>query len=137
LFTISSRGVYGLCAVFELGMVYHKGPIQIKDIAKKHAIPQHYLEQLLVILKKAGLVQSYRGSTGGYALAKSPDQIRVLDVLTSLDGKVKIVPEKYRENALSFFWQKKGVRIEELFTVSLAELILEKQSIEYNYVYTI
>ncbi len=118
-------------------MVYHRGPIQIKDIAQKHAIPQHYLEQLLVLLKKAGLVQSYRGALGGYALAKSPHRIRILDVLTSLDGKVEIIPEKNRDNALSFFWEETGRRIEELFTMSLAELILERQSIENKYVYTI
>ena len=137
MLTISSRGVYGLCAVFELGVVYNRGPIQIRDIAKKHAIPQHYLEQLLIVLKRSGLVKSYRGALGGYALAKSPDQIRVLDILTSLDGKVEMVPEKNRNNALNFFWEKIGKKIEDLLKMSLEELILERRGIEKNYVYNI
>ncbi len=121
----------------ELGMSRNKSPMQIKDIASTHSIPQHYLEQLLVILKKAGLVQSFRGALGGYALAKNPNQIKILDILTFLDGKVEIVPEKKKNNILSFFWDKIESNTEELLDISLEELILEKQTFEKKYIYNI
>jgi Rrf2 family cysteine metabolism transcriptional repressor len=121
----------------ELGMSYNKGPMQIKDIASNHSIPQHYLEQLLVILKKAGLVQSFRGALGGYALAHNPNQIKILHILTYLDGKVEIVPEKRKNNILSFFWDKIESNTEELLDISLDELILEKQTFEQKFIYNI
>ena len=61
---------YGLSAIFELAKNKHKGLIQIKDIATAQGIPQNYLEQFLTDLKKAGLVESVRGSQGGYRLKK-------------------------------------------------------------------
>ncbi len=137
MFTISAKGVYGLIAMVELGVSYNKGPIQIKDIATAHNIPQHYLEQLLVTLKKAGLVQSFRGAAGGYALAKNPNQIKIMQILTYLDGKVEIVPDKRRNNVLSFFWDTLESNTKELLEISLEELILEKQSVEKTYTYDI
>jgi Rrf2 family cysteine metabolism transcriptional repressor len=129
--------VYGVIAMVELGMSYNSGPIQIKDIALPHGIPQHYLEQLLVILKKAGLVQSFRGALGGYTLAKNPNQIKILDILTYLDGKVEIVPENRKNNILSFFWDKIELNTQEILDISLEELIMEKQTIEQRYIYNI
>jgi Rrf2 family cysteine metabolism transcriptional repressor len=129
--------VYGVIAMVELGMSHNSGPIQIKDIALPHGIPQHYLEQLLVILKKAGLVQSFRGALGGYTLAKNPNQIKILDILTYLDGKVEIVPENRKNNILSFFWDKIELNTQEILDISLEELIMEKQTIEQRYIYNI
>jgi Rrf2 family cysteine metabolism transcriptional repressor len=66
MFTISAKAAYGIYAMLELTKHYHIGSIQIKDIAEAQKIPQHYLEQLLVTLRKAGLVKSFRGTNGGY-----------------------------------------------------------------------
>ena len=130
MFAISARSTYGLTALFEMGLNYNKGSIQIKDIASGHGIPQHYLEQLLVSLKKAGFVESFRGSQGGYALAKHPGLIKVLDILICLDGRLELVPEGKRDGVLNFFWTSLEGQISNLFDMSLEELILQQQSFD-------
>ena len=137
MFTLSARGVYGLSAVFELARNFSKGSIQIRDIAAAHEIPQHYLEQLLVVLKKAGIVDSQRGSQGGYALARPPERISVLEVLTCLDGKLELVPEGKRKGALSFFWISSERKVREVLDKSLEELLNEHQTAEEHFVYHI
>ena len=137
MLTLSAKAVYGLTAVLELAHTYNKGPIQIRDIAASHDIPQHYLEQLLVVLKKSGIVESYRGAQGGYALARAPMHIKVMEVVASLDGKLEIVPEARRKGPLLFFWNSLEHSIASLFDKSLEELIAEKQFAEKQYVYHI
>ena len=137
MFTISAKGVYGLTAVIELAMNFNNGPMQIRDIAEAHSIPQHYLEQLLVILKKAGIVESYRGSRGGYALAKDPKQIKVVDVLSNLEGKLEVVPEQKKNGVLQFFWSKLEREIGEALDMSVEEIILEKHTLDRSPMYNI
>lgn len=137
MLTLSAKAVYGLCAVTELGIQYNTGPVQIRDIAERHEIPQHYLEQLLVTLKKAGLVASFRGAQGGYALARPPSQTNVLDVLSVLDGRIAIVPEKKRNNALAFFWKELEDQLRTSLDISLEQLILRKQRHDNSFAYTI
>ena len=137
MFTISAKGVYGLTAVVELAMNYNKGPMQIRDIAEAHDIPQHYLEQLLVILKKAGVVESFRGSRGGYALAKDPKQINVFEVMSSLEGRLEIVPEQKKNGVLQFFWSRLEREIGEALDMSVEEIILEKHTLDRSPMYNI
>jgi Rrf2 family cysteine metabolism transcriptional repressor len=137
VFTVSAKGIYGLTAMLELGMRYKRGAIQIRDIAGKHGIPQHYLEQILVILKKGELVESFRGAQGGYALAKAPDRIHVQDVLTLLEGKLEIVPEKKQGGALEFFWSGLHRQIEDYLDRTLDDLIMEKRRAEEALTYSI
>ena len=137
MFTLSARGVYGLTAVLELARSYNKGPVQIRDISDAYEIPQHYLEQLLVVLKKAGIVESFRGSQGGYALASSPDHTSVLDVLTCLDGKIEVVPESKRVGPLEFFWSGIERAVRTCLDKSLDELLNEKRTAEQHYTYNI
>jgi Rrf2 family cysteine metabolism transcriptional repressor len=127
MLTISSRGVYGLTAVVELGRRHGLGTVQIRDIAEAHNMPQHYLEQILVTLKKARLVKSHRGAQGGYSLARSPAQIRVLEVLESVEGELEVVPVRKRDGVLAFFWSSLDHRIREILTLSIEDLILEMQ----------
>jgi Rrf2 family cysteine metabolism transcriptional repressor len=137
LFTISAKGAYGLTAVIELAMNYNNGPMQIRDIAEAHNIPQHYLEQLLVILKNAGIVESYRGSRGGYALAKDPKQIKVVEVMNNLEGRLEVVPEQKKNGVLHFFWSKLEREIGEVLDISVEEIILEKQILDRSPMYNI
>merc|ERR1712013_519223 len=65
---VSTKGVYGLTAILILAKEKNKDLLQIKEIAAKGEIPQNYLEQILVTLKKSGLVESIRGANGGYKL---------------------------------------------------------------------
>src|SRR5271166_558696 len=61
-------------------------PVPIREIAEAQGIPESFLTQILLKLKGAGLVLSTRGSAGGYRLARSPEQISLLDVLSVVDG---------------------------------------------------
>jgi len=88
---LSTRTRYGIRAILELATHYNEGPMQIKVIALRQAISIKYLEQLMAILKSAGFVKSVRGAKGGYILAKKPNQIRLNEVFTSLEGPVSTV----------------------------------------------
>lgn len=85
---LSTRTRYGIRAVLELAKNYGQGPVQLKIIARHQGISVKYLEQLMAMLKSAGIVGSIRGSKGGYILAKSPDQIRLSDCFNCLEGHV-------------------------------------------------
>jgi Rrf2 family protein len=88
---LSTRSRYGLRAAVELAAQYGKGPLQIRVIARRQQISAKYLEQLVAVLKLAGLVRSVRGPKGGYLLARPPAQISLYDVLKVLEGAVCIV----------------------------------------------
>ncbi|GAB6091240.1 RrF2 family transcriptional regulator [Spirochaeta dissipatitropha] len=137
MFTLSSRGLYGLTAVLELGVRSDTGPIQIKEIAAAHTIPQHYLEQILVALKKSGLVQSFRGNQGGYALNKRPDQIKVYDILACLEGELEVAPGVGGAERLDFFLDKVQSAIYKELDISLAELIQRYQKNQQAFIYSI
>lgn len=83
---LSTKGRYGLKAMFELALHYGEGPIPLKNIAEVQEISEHYLEQLIAVLKKNGLVSSVRGAQGGYMLIDSPRKITVGDVIRALEG---------------------------------------------------
>src|SRR6185312_2334417 len=72
---LSSRSEYGIRALLELAQRRGQGPIQSRDIAERQGIPDAYLNQLLLTLRKAGIVQSVRGPAGGHLLAKAPEGI--------------------------------------------------------------
>lgn len=83
---VSLRSTYGIMAAVDLAMQTGSWPIQAKSIAKRQGIPARFLEQVLHMMKKAGLVSSLRGAQGGYVLTKSPSELSVADILEALDG---------------------------------------------------
>jgi len=85
---LSTRGHYGLKAMFDLANNYGSGPISLKTVAERQNLSDHYLEQLIAMLRKAGLVKSMRGAKGGYFLAREPSEIRVGDVIRALEGPI-------------------------------------------------
>ncbi len=76
---------YGVRALVDLSQRYGRGPVQATEIAARQSIPEPYLDQLLLILRKAGLVSSRRGPHGGHALAREPDQITMSMVMSILE----------------------------------------------------
>ncbi len=86
-FTTKAR--YGLRAAFALAKSY-SAPISLKDIASDQQIAEKYLEQLLASLKKAGMVETIRGSQGGYVLSRTPAEITVGEVIIALEGDFAI-----------------------------------------------
>lgn len=85
---ISTRGEYGVRAMFYLTLNYGQGPIPVKTIAEEQGISEHYLEQLIGDLRRSGLVSSVRGAQGGYTLARSPEEITVGDIIRVLEGPI-------------------------------------------------
>ena len=88
---LSSRGHYGLTAMVYLAKLGLNKPIPLKRIAKDEDIPEQFLEQIFVDLRKAGLVKSVRGSKGGYLLAGKPEQISVGNIVRILEGSENII----------------------------------------------
>jgi len=88
---LSTRGRYGIHAMYELAANYGGSPVSIKSVAEKQNIPEAYLEQLIAILRKDELVVSIRGAQGGYRLSRPPEEVTVGDVLRSLEGGLKLI----------------------------------------------
>ncbi len=88
---ISTKIRYGARAMLELASHYGKGPIELKEIAKKENISLKYLEQVINPLRSAGLVKAVRGAKGGYSLAKPPSEICLYDVVETLEGPLHMV----------------------------------------------
>lgn len=85
---LSTKGRYGIRAMYELALAYGEGPMSIKEISRKQNIPEAYLEQLMAPLRKEGLVDSLRGAQGGYTLSAPPEQISVGSILRVLEGSL-------------------------------------------------
>ncbi len=85
---LSTRGRYGLRAMIDMAQSDEKGPIATRTIAERQGISERYLEQLMVPLKRAGLIKSVRGSQGGYTLGKSPQDITAGDIIRVLEGPI-------------------------------------------------
>jgi Rrf2 family transcriptional regulator, cysteine metabolism repressor len=127
MLTLSVKGKYGIAAVFELAKMSGAKPLQIRAMAEACTIPQNYLEQILVDLKHAGLVKSFRGAQGGYALAKHAKDITINDVLLSLEGPSQIASSYCGCDTLTQFWTRIEGKLSTEFDVSFEELLKQKQ----------
>jgi len=85
---LSTKGRYGTRAMLDLAIHYGEGPILLKDIAKRQQISERYLEQLVLSLKAGGLLKSVRGAKGGFILAKAPSEIKLIDIVQTLEGTI-------------------------------------------------
>jgi len=83
--SITSKAPYALRALTELGRS-GDGPVPIGELARRREIPAQFLEQLFAVLRRAGLLRSQRGVKGGYAFARPPEDITVLELVELLDG---------------------------------------------------
>lgn len=85
---VSRKGDYATRALQDLALHYDQGPVQIEGIARRQGLPLRYIEQVLLILKRAGFLRSKRGVNGGYFLAKPPGEITIGEVLRAVEGPV-------------------------------------------------
>ncbi len=88
---LSTKGRYGLRAMIDLARYSEEDPVSINSIAARQGISERYLEQLMGLLRKAGLVGRIRGASGGYVLTRSSGEISVGDVLRALEGSLEPV----------------------------------------------
>ena len=94
---ISTKGDYGVRALIELSHHYGEGQMQSAHIAARQRIPEPYLDQLLTTLRKAGFIRSVRGPQGGHALVRAPEEIKLSDVIRSLEGSLSPVSHLHDE----------------------------------------
>ena len=87
MISVTSKSRYAVVAMAELARS-GPAPVPIAQIAERREMPVQFLEQLFSTLRRDGLLQSQRGVKGGYTLARPPEEITVLEVVQSLDGKV-------------------------------------------------
>lgn len=129
---LSTKGKYGLKAIFELSLHVNEGPMPLNMIASKQKIPEQYLEQIFSTLKKSKLITSVRGAQGGYLLNKAPNEVTVGDVLAILEGPVAlskcIIDEGVCENSndcsTKLVWEKLKKGIEDVLnSITLQDMV--------------
>ncbi len=87
MISVTSKSRYAVVAMAELARSGER-PVPIAQIAERRAMPVQFLEQLFTTLRRDGLLQSHRGVKGGYTLGRPAEEITVLEVVQSLDGRV-------------------------------------------------
>ena len=137
---VSTRGEYGVRAMVALAHHFGEGPMSVAEVAKASSVPSAYLEQLIAPLRRAGLVESTRGSRGGYRLARSPELVRVGEVYRVMEGPIApmdCVSEDVAEQTCPLIdgcetrpvWLKvRESIVEALDSTTLADLIAERSA---------
>jgi Rrf2 family cysteine metabolism transcriptional repressor len=88
---LSTKGRYGTRALLDIALHQGNGPIQLRDIAKREQISLPYLNHLIAPLIEGGVIRSTRGVGGGVSLAKSPEEIRMSEVIGLLEDSIALV----------------------------------------------
>jgi len=132
---LSTKGMYGLSAMYQLFLSKSNKPLQIKEISSRAGIPQNYLEQLLILLRQAGLVNSVRGAYGGYLLAKKSEDILIKDILIALEGSLVVTEVDVKDPVLNIFYEECNQKMQEIFNLPLSEFEVysERLSNQLNY----
>jgi Rrf2 family transcriptional regulator, cysteine metabolism repressor len=86
--SITTKSPYAIRALTELARTGGAGPVPIGELARRRDIPVQFLEQLFAVLRRAGILRSQRGVKGGYAFAREPGEVTVLEVVELLDGRL-------------------------------------------------
>jgi len=115
---LSTKGEYASRAMLELSLYYPNGLLHIREISEAQDIPERFLEQILLLLKRAGYLRSKKGPNGGYRLAKAPSEISVAEVIRVMDGPlapidcVSVTAHEFcpREKYCGLKWLWKDVR---------------------------
>ncbi|MBN8879774.1 MAG: Rrf2 family transcriptional regulator [Chitinophagaceae bacterium] len=89
---LSKKSQYAFKALGYLTEKYTEGPILISEIAKKKKIPLKFLENILLELKKADILDSKKGKGGGYFLKKSPEKVKVATIIRLVNGPISMIP---------------------------------------------
>ncbi len=88
MLSITTKSPYAIRALAELARTGGAGPVPIGELARRRDVPVQVLEQLFAVLRRAGILRSQRGVKGGYAFAREPGEVTVLEVVELLDGRL-------------------------------------------------
>jgi Rrf2 family transcriptional regulator, iron-sulfur cluster assembly transcription factor len=132
---LTRRGHYSVKALLDLSLQPRFGPTSVKSIAKRQELPAPYLEKLLIEMRRAGLVQSVRGSQGGYQLAREPAQISLGQILEAVGETIEPLPRdspdaSCAEDWVTFsLWKRLHKKLAEaLYSISLEDLYYDVRS---------
>ena len=140
---VSTKGRYGLRAMVDIAMHAPNGnPVFLSEIARRQDISGKYLEQIFSTLHGAGLVNTLRGRRGGYLLTRSPDKIRINEIITALEGACAFVDcvadetvcPRSEKCATRDVWSLLSSKVEELLSgLTLADLTrMQKEKGEHS-----
>ena len=131
---ISTKGRYGLRILIDIATHDPDKPRMVRDIAESQQISEKYISRLIIDLRRARLVRSVRGVKGGFFLARSPNEITLLDILETMEGTISIVecvmaPEKCPRNSICgvrSIWQRlnDGIR-DQMRRITFADILAE------------
>jgi len=119
---ISSKTIYAVSALQELGAIEKDAVLKIKEIAANANIPQNFLEQILLELKKQGILKSIKGAHGGYKLARDLKDITLKDVVVVLESDIFSDIYQTDSPALKLFWADLKQNVSKVFEIPLSEL---------------
>lgn len=143
---ISTKGRYALRMLLDLAERQNCGFIALKDIAERQNISKKYLEQIIPIFNKSGILKTTRGSQGGYQLAKTPDKYTVGDILRLTEGSLSPIScveeepaacERSGDCAMLPVWQGLYKVINEYLDSITLQDIMEQQRERYMNDYVI
>lgn len=144
---LSTRSRYGTRMLLDMAQHYNQGPVQLGDIAKRQHISVKYLEQIIIPLKKAGLIKSVRGPKGGHMLARPPEEITVGhivalleegDVLTACVADDKVCRRSETCPTRLLWKEASEAMFSKLNTITLADLVNRSRTVageEKNHVF--
>jgi Rrf2 family protein len=123
---LSAKSEYALRALIEMAAAHDRSePMRIREVADRQQIPDRYLEQLLAVLRRNGLVRSQRGAKGGYLLAREPWQISVLEIIRCIEGHEPLPVEASGPSLESYLIQELRQEL-----TAAAEAVLEGYSLQ-------
>ncbi|HEY9691328.1 MAG TPA: Rrf2 family transcriptional regulator [Oculatellaceae cyanobacterium] len=132
---LTTRGHYSVKALLDLSLQPGYGPTSVKAIASRQDLPAPYLEKLLIEMRRAGLVQSIRGSQGGYQLAREPINISLGQILEAVGETIEPLksqtPDANQAGDWVTFtlWRRLHQKLKEaLYSITLADLYYDARS---------
>jgi len=119
---ISTKTIYAVAALNELGSIQGDEVLKIKEIAARASVPQNFLEQILLELRKQGMLTSVKGAHGGYKLAKRLKDITLKDIVMILETDALSDVCRTNNPVLKLFWEDIREGVSNVFDISLSEL---------------
>lgn len=134
---VSTRAQYGLRALVEIAL--SSEPTSLKVVSERQNISQHYLEQIIAVLRRAGIVESTRGAYGGYRITRPLEQVTALEVVELMEGSLAPVAciedtgscEHTGHCSTETLWNRVDSAVREVLKgTTLAQLVAERQLLQ-------
>lgn len=132
---LSTKTIYAIAAIHQLSLLAENERLNIKSLAQKANVPEKFLGQILLELKKVRILNSIKGANGGYVLAKKLYEIKLKDIISTLETNAFENICQTDNPTLKLFWEAKQKELIKVFDTPLSELKLyhEKANQTFNY----